>query len=326
MTFQPDPIWAQAMRKTLAEDRIRMIAVHRYEEALPFLSGQERVDLVIVPLNGRGAVVGDLFQHIRERRGCSPPILLIIGVDASAEIAQALAAEADDFLYEPFRSQELRIRVKKLLLRKESAIKTCEQTELSLLHAQINSHFLYNTLNTIIGICPRDPRRAGELLQQLSIFLRCRSKSQDQARLVDIQEELELTRVYCRIPKARFGERLAIRFDVDESLKVLVPPLSIQPLVENAVEHGVTKRLEGGFVEISVQRGPGRCIVSVKDDGIGIPEKVREKLLQGPQDRCGVGLINIHQRLQRLYGSGLRIESEVDVGTRVSMEIPLPCG
>ena len=142
---------------------------------------------------------------------------------------------------------------------------------------------------------------------------------------MSLKSELELINAYIEIEKDRFGERLKIIYNIDETLlHARVLPLTIQPLVENAIRHGILPKELGGSVKINIQKLKSHILISVEDDGVGMNknqdfinrEKIKEK------DRVGVGLVNISRRILREYGIELQIESIEGKGTKVYFEIP----
>jgi two-component system sensor histidine kinase LytS len=199
--------------------------------------------------------------------------------------------------------------------------------EIRRLQAQINPHFLFNSLNTIASFCRTAPGQARELLLDLARYMR---RNLDSSRgLVRLSEEMEQVRSYLAIEKARFGERIKSEIDLEEGCDAwLVPPLLIQPLVENSVRHGLQGRQEGGCVRIEARRENGHLRVLVEDDGLGMPPEVVSEILS-PRDlesmTEGVGARNSNQRLIQLFGQeyGLRIDSAPGCGSRVSFLVPL---
>src|SRR5699024_2878630 len=139
-------------------------------------------------------------------------------------------------------------------------------------------------------------------------------------KLVTLEYELELLESYLYIEKERFGERLQINWEIGEIEveDIMIPPLSIQTLVENAVTHGVLKQAAGGLVTIRIQKVSEHIEISVIDDGVGMDEeKLKEILTPQPDRKRGVGVINTEQRLKRLYGKGLDVTSKPGIGTTV---------
>lgn len=195
-------------------------------------------------------------------------------------------------------------------------------TETAFLNAQMKPHFLYNALNTIAQCCQSEPAEAEELILSLSKYLRGTLDFENLGGIVPLSKELDLVRAYASIEKARF-DNVRIEYDLgDIPLDLQIPPLTLQPLVENAIKHGLRTRQGGGTVQIRLERGPGCISIIVQDNGCGIGEEHMEGLLASPKGSASIGLYNIHTRLTRLYGKGLTIRSSNGNGTRVSFEIP----
>lgn len=199
------------------------------------------------------------------------------------------------------------------------------KAELKALQAQVNPHFLFNALNTIVSLCRTDSEQARTLLIELSDFFRRTLKSSRE--FVSLQEELELVDSYLVLEKARFGPRLKVEKEIDATmLGIQVPAFILQPLVENAVKHGLLARESGGMVGLNIVQRSGHMEICVYDDGLGIEEKVMEKiLLLGYGKGTGVGLTNVNERLKVLYGASyaLKMESIPGEGTRIYLRIPV---
>jgi LytS/YehU family sensor histidine kinase len=202
---------------------------------------------------------------------------------------------------------------------------------LDALRAQINPHFLFNTLNTIASKARTDGEGARQLLLRLSDFFRYAIRQH--GHLADFGEEYFFVRTYLALEQARFGDRLRVRYDVDpQVLGVQVPVLTIQPLVENAVKHGLADKVGGGTVTLRARVDPLRrtTVIQVRDDGAGIDAEQLEKLLRGggagsgPMDG-GIGLRNIQERLASLFDDRYRMDvhSRPGEGTTVDLEFPL---
>jgi two-component system, LytTR family, sensor kinase len=191
------------------------------------------------------------------------------------------------------------------------------EAQLAGLQRQINPHFLFNTLHTI-GVLIEDGQAetARRLLQRLSELLRARLKS-EMPHEVPLSAELELIDSYLEIERARLGDRVRIEVEIGEQLQnALVPALSLQPLVENAIHHGAAKREEGGLVRVRVYAADNALRIEVTDNG---PE-IQDSSSPG----SGVALQNLRARLQQLYGAGHSMQAAGTAdGYRVSIELPL---
>jgi len=217
---------------------------------------------------------------------------------------------------------------KKLILYNENLIEADKlkdkimATEMSFLQAQIKPHFLYNALNAIANVCEKDGQKASKLIVDLSIYLRGSLEFNTIDKMVRIEKELEFIKTYFNIEQARFGQKIQLLKEIEIPLDYQIPALILQPLVENAVRHGISKKQNGGKVIVSMiqlQEGIG---IEIEDDGVGIEREKLELLLSNQRKGQGVGLLNIHHRLQRLYGKGLEISSEAGCGTCVRLVIP----
>lgn len=208
------------------------------------------------------------------------------------------------------------------LQKEKIASRELVKTELSFLQAQIKPHFLFNSLSVIAALNTQNPQKAKELLYDLSDYLRGSFNFENYDGVTPLSSELSTVRAYLSIEQARFGEKLQVIYEIDPSIDILIPMLVIQPLVENAIRHGIRKKLEGGTLRLTIQQEQEGVVITVEDNGAGIrPERLNE-LLQEKGKRPGVGLINIHRRLNAYYGQGLMIDSILGKGTTVTFHIP----
>ena len=202
------------------------------------------------------------------------------------------------------------------------SLDTVMKTETAYMSAQMKPHFLYNALSTIAEYCETDPHEVGKLIMSLSKYLRQTLDYDNLSGIVPLKKELELVRAYASIERARF-ENIDIIFDIPDPLpSVQIPPLTLQPLVENAIKHGLRKKREGGRVVVSVKQQENCMVFAVEDNGIGIPDGAVKNLAVLPNGSVSIGLYNINTRLVRLYGQELNIKSESGVGTSISFQIP----
>lgn len=199
--------------------------------------------------------------------------------------------------------------------------------KLDALRAQINPHFLFNILNTIASKARTDPEEARQLLLRLSDFFRYAVR-QD-GHFAEFGQEYFFVRTYLALEQARYGDRVRVKYDIDpQVLTAHVPVLTIQPLVENAVKHGLADKLEGGTVTLKARVDPltRTTAIQVSDDGVGIPSAVLDKITSGElAGSVGVGLRNISERLETLFGERYRldVQSTEGAGTVIDLRIPL---
>ena len=185
---------------------------------------------------------------------------------------------------------------------------------------QLHPHFLFNTLHSISALIRRDPDAADKMIARLGDFLRLTLENSG-AQEVSLQKELEFLKCYLEIERVRFQDRLTTRLDIEpRALDAAVPNLILQPIVENAIRHGVAPRSAPGHVEISAKRGERALRIQVRDNGPGL------SAITAPDDafREGLGLTNTRARLARLYGAAHRFELEdaPGGGLLVTLEIP----
>lgn len=267
----------------------------------------------------------ELTQKIRLKYSLSElPVLLLTARGQSADIQTAFQVGANDYVIKPVDRNELKARVIALTEMKQS-VKGHLRMEAAWLQAQIRPHFLFNTLNTIASLAEIDTQRMVRLLQELGTYLQRSFDATNTLTLVPLENELKLTHSYLYIEKERFGERIKVEYDMtlNDTKLIKVPPLSIQPLVENAIEHGILKRANGGTVSIKMTDHQTHFTITISDDGVGMTQTQVDKVLSGTRDeRTGIGLPNTNRRLQKLFGKGLTIESTLDQGTFISMDIP----
>lgn len=196
--------------------------------------------------------------------------------------------------------------------------------EVRALRAQISPHFIYNALTTIASFVRTDPRRARELILEFADFTRYSFRSAGE--FTTLAEELRNVERYLTLEQARFGDKLTVRLQVaPEVLNVVIPFLVLQPLVENAVRHGLAGKQDGGSVAITAADAGAECMLSIEDDGIGMdPQKLRSGAFDSDPDATHIGLSNVDERLRAVFGDdyGLVVETATGAGTKVIVRVP----
>jgi two-component system, LytTR family, sensor kinase len=253
--------------------------------------------IVVVPLEVDGNVAGTLAAVSAETPG---PVLL----RASAEVARYVSSQL-----ELADLDESRARL--------------NRAEVRALRAQISPHFIYNALTAIASFVRTDPERARELLLEFADFTRYSFRRHGE--FTTLAEELRSIDRYLTLERARFGDRLQVTVRIaQEVLPVSVPYLSLQPLVENAVRHGLEDKPGPGHITIVAEDAGAECHIVVEDDGVGAdPEAIRAAMV-GEGDASSIGVANVDERLRSAFGDeyGLVVETGPGLGTKVSMRIP----
>jgi len=259
---------------------------------------------VIAPLKRREETIGTLKFYFRSEKEITPIVTELISGMSSLLSNQLEIAEAD------------------------KAFQLAKEAEIKVLQAQISPHFLFNTLNTILSLVRSDPTKARKLLVSLSHFLR-QNLSVTTQNKTTLEQELRQVKAYLEIEETRFVDKLKVLYEVDEdALYQHIPPLTLQPIVENAIKHGM-KNKDGDFnVIISIQKRDDNVFVKVEDNGVGMSEERAKQICITPiksEKGSGVALYNVNRRLTMLFGekSALVIKSEENKGTEIAFSIPI---
>lgn len=186
-----------------------------------------------------------------------------------------------------------------------------------LLISQIQPHFLYNVLNTLKYLCKHDPTEAAVSIDKLSAFLRRSMDTFVSTKCIPFEQEMELVENYVYLEKRRFGDKVEVEYDI-KATDFLLPALSIQPMVENAIKHGITKKIGGGKVWIKTYEDDDHYIVEIIDNGVGFYAKD----LDESDGRTHIGIKNTEKRMESMCHGTFHIESAVGGLTKVSMTIP----
>ena len=198
-----------------------------------------------------------------------------------------------------------------------------QKAEFTVLQSQINPHFFFNSLSTIAAFCREKPEQARELLLALSDYFRRTLNTGE--FMIPLQEELEFVEAYLLLEKARFEDKLQVTIDVPSTVSCVVPRLILQPIVENAVKHGIKNSKGQVEIFITAKTNTDTTIITVQDNGPGISATVIERLRDNTLAvNQSIGLSNVHNRLISIYGktNGLEIQTSPQTGTSVSLTIP----
>ncbi|MGO0060672.1 LytS/YhcK type 5TM receptor domain-containing protein [Brevibacillus fluminis] len=203
-----------------------------------------------------------------------------------------------------------------------------KDAELRLLQAQINPHFLFNTLNSIVTLIRIDPSLARHMTIQLSVFMRLNLKMTTM-QLVPIHQELDHLQAFLEIVKIRFADQFSVVYETQEGIgEAMIPPLTLQPLIENSIQHGLKAKPSGGLILISLRRVGEEVHIAIEDNGEGLSEQQIEQLgaVNLPSaEGNGIGVYNVNQRLVSLFGTGSRLHyaNREEGGTRVFFSVPI---
>ena len=207
------------------------------------------------------------------------------------------------------------LNVKKNIVIAEEKEKNRE-TQIKLMLSQIQPHFIYNSLSSISTLITINPEKAQHALDQFTEYLRCNLSSLTEKKLIPFDDELKHIKSYVSLEQMRFGERVNVVYDIKAS-DFYVTPLSVQPIVENAIKHGIMKKLEGGNITIKTYEKEDSYVVEVSDDGVGFcAEEVNLN------ENTHIGISNIKYRVENTYGGKVNIESEPQKGTVVTIVFP----
>ena len=197
----------------------------------------------------------------------------------------------------------------------ERQVKELAEQRIDIMLSQIQPHFLYNSLTTIRRLCDNDPQKAKETIKDFSMFLRANMNSLKSKAPIPFEQELTHVRNYLTLEQQRFQERLNVIYDI-QSEDFYLPPLTLQPIVENAVRHGVLKREDGGTITIRTSETEKGHIIIVEDDGVGIGT------MDEKDGHAHIGVENVRGRLNALCNGTLELQGKVGFGTIMTITLP----
>lgn len=322
LVVDDDPINLRVLAGILSTESYHLRCVVSAIEALELL-GTQSWDLLIADVMMPEMSGYALTRAVRERYNASElPVLLLTARSESNDVYAGFESGANDYVTKPVDPVELRYRIHSLITLKHSVDDRLSM-EAAYMQAQIHPHFLFNTLNSIVALSDIDIDRMRKLVDSFSTYLQISFHYRNKNRLIPLQQELELIQAYLYVEKERYGARLNIEWEVDWNINVLIPPLTIQPILENAVRHGIVTRVKGGTIRIKIERQEDFIVIELADNGVGMePDQVAQLSNAPGQRKGGIGLYNTNHRLMQTFGSGLNIQSTKNQGTTVSFRIP----
>lgn len=253
-----------------------------------------------------------------------------------ASAMESFESDADHFAYKPVGGtrevQELSDSFEHMVLRIQELMTTVREeeinlrkTELKALQAQINPHFLYNTLDSIAWMCEQG-RNADAVRMVHALARLFRISISRGHELIPIAKEIEHAESYLQIQMYRYKNQFTYDFDVDpDCLSYYCNKITLQPIIENSINHGLDLMVDEGRIDVLVRQDGDDIVFSVRDNGVGMSEEQIEAIMQhGPTDRTGIGIKNVNDRLKIYFGKsyGLHITSEPDIGTCVEIRMP----
>ena len=212
-------------------------------------------------------------------------------------------------------SKQIKSGIIRLQQEREKQVLLMFKTASNIMLGQMKPHFLYNTLNTIKYLITDDPQKAEFAIVKFSEYLRENMNALSSENFIIFDQELKHIKNYVDIEKLRFGDRITVNYNIENS-NFFLPSLSIQPLVENAIKHGITRKLSGGTIDINVKKEDKHFIISIKDDGVGFDTNVLSL------DTGSVAIKNIKERIGVIEGASFDIKSVVNEGSECIIKIP----
>lgn len=318
-----DHVNLKVLIDTLVTENYFIIAVDNGQEVLEQIKKHPDVDLVILDIMMPKLSGYEVCQQLRKSYLVSElPVLMLTAAVRPEDMIAAFQSGANDFLHKPLDTSELKTRIRNLLSMKESS-ENAVKMEVAFLQAQIKPHFIFNVLNSILSLSYIDLDKARVMITDFANFMRGSFSFENTHSLVPLEKELSLIQSYMNIQRTRFPEKLVWEVQVEESLQCLIPPLLLQPLVENAIIHGLKMKEDQGTVKLTVNREKEMVVFRITDNGSGMSEDQLQQIWNIEKNNSrGVGLQNIEKRLKYYEDASIHISSEENKGTLVELRFP----
>ncbi len=299
-----------------------IVAVENGEQVLQQLKQRDftliLLDIMMPKMSGF-----EVCQHIRNSHSLTDlPVLMLTAAIIHEDVVVAFQSGANDFLHKPFDTSELKMRMRNLITMKESAF-TATKMEVAFLQAQIKPHFIYNVLNSILSLSYKDIDKTRSLIIDFANFLRRSFVFTNTNQQVPLSHEISLIESYVNIEQELYPDRFTFELEMDADEKFMLPPLLIQPLVENAIRHSINRRKEVGFVKVVIKSAADHILIKITDNGEGMSAEKLNQIRNKPLETDGgVGLANIMKRINQWSGATFNIESDELMGTAITMTVP----
>lgn len=324
LAVDDDPVNLKVLSAILPSGQFHIRTADNGPEVLSLLaSSAEEWDLLIADVMMPQMSGYELTRKVRDRYSRSElPILLLTARNASEDIHAGFSAGASDYLVKPVGGLELQYRVWSLASFKRSVNERL-RLEAAYLQAQIRPPFIFGALELIQQLSEHDSSRLRELIEAFSSYLRTSFHSVHAESWTTLQHEVELVQAYLAVEKIRLKDRLSVTWDIQSGLQLALPPLILQPVVENAVNDRLLPSTGPGTLHIRIDRAAGFTQFTVTDNGMVLQEEQIRRLLDPvPGIKESIGVSNANRRLLQRYGKGLTIRSSEPEGTVVTFGIP----
>lgn len=318
-----DHVNLKVLIDTLLSEEYFIIAVDSGKAVLEQMKKHPDVDLVILDIMMPGFSGYEVCQQLRKFYPPSElPILMLTAAVRPEDMIASFQSGANDFLHKPLDISELKTRIRNLLLMKESS-ENAVRMEVAFLQAQIKPHFIFNVLNSILSLSYVDLDKARIMITEFANFMRGSFSFENTHSLVPLEKELSLIQSYVNIQRTRFPERLVWVVELEEPIHCFIPPLILQPIVENAIIHGLKIKDGQGTVKLSVKKKNDLIVFRITDDGMGMSDQKLQQIWNVEKHKVqSVGLQNIEKRLKYYENASIQITSEEHKGTIVELTFP----
>ncbi|MDY3917932.1 MAG: histidine kinase [Candidatus Limivivens sp.] len=308
-----------AVKKLLPFDRYHITIANDGDYFLEHPQDLAPYSLLIVGNLYRHTYFRDFYHEVRKYYPMTALPILMLLPDLYAENSFYIRSTINDYLIPPYSQVSLAKKIHSLVTVKKTADIALE-AQLEFWQSQINPHFIFNSINSIMHMCIKEPMKAYELLDHFSEYLRGHLLSLSLNQLSTIQKEIDLISAYLLIEKARFGDKIHYELDIDCAEDFPILPLLIEPLVENSIKHSPLHET-GVTVSVQIFQDEDQLLVRVEDNGNGMPQEIISSILSNTFESNSVGLSNVCSRLRHYYHTIPAIESSVGMGTTVQFTI-----